>query len=45
MNQQELIKVYKQLDTLEQTKDVLNLKAQIRETLYHSIRTFEIITV
>ena len=34
----DLLKLYKQLDDLEQTKEVTQLKNQIKETLYQNLR-------
>ena len=34
----DLLKFYKQLDGMEQTKEVTQLKNQIKETLYQNLR-------
>lgn len=34
----EILKLYKQLDDMEQTKEVKQLKNQIKETLYQNLR-------
>ena len=34
----DLLKLYKQLDDMEQTKEVKQLKNQINETLYQNLR-------
>ena len=35
----DILKLYKQLDDMEQTKEVMQLKKQIKETLYYNLRT------
>ena len=35
----DILKLYKQLDDMEQTKEILLLKNQIKETLYQNLRT------
>ncbi|MBK7883772.1 MAG: hypothetical protein IPJ81_08220 [Chitinophagaceae bacterium] len=34
----DIVKLYKQLDDMEQTKEVKQLKNQIKETLYQNLR-------
>jgi hypothetical protein len=34
----DILKLYKQLDDMEQSKEVLMLKNQIKETLYQNLR-------
>ncbi len=34
----EILKLYRQLDDMEQTKEVMQLKNQIKETLYQNLR-------
>jgi len=34
----DILKLYKQLDDMEQTKQVIQLKNQIKETLYQNLR-------
>ena len=34
----DILKLYKQLDDMEQTKEVQQLKNQIKETLYQNLR-------
>ena len=34
----DILKLYKQLDDMKQTKEVVQLKNQIRETLYSNLR-------
>ena len=34
----DILKLYRQLDDMEQTKEVLQLKNQIKETLYQNLR-------
>lgn len=35
----DILKLYKQLESMEQTKEVLQLQNQIKETLYQNLRT------
>ncbi|MDC6361374.1 MULTISPECIES: hypothetical protein [Flavobacteriaceae] len=35
----DIIKLYKQLESMEQTKEVIQLQSQIKETLYQNLRT------
>lgn len=35
----DIIKLYKQLESMEQTKEVIHLQSQIKETLYQNLRT------
>lgn len=35
----DILKLYKQLDDMEQTKEIVQLKNQIKETLYQNLRT------
>ena len=34
----DILKLYKQLDDMEQTKEVIQLKNQIKETLYQNLK-------
>ncbi len=34
----ELLKTYKQLEDMDQTKEVIQIKNQIKETLYHQLK-------
>ncbi|NVO10563.1 MAG: hypothetical protein HXX16_11420 [Bacteroidales bacterium] len=34
----DILKLYRQLDDMEQTKEVMQLKNQIKETLYQNLR-------
>jgi len=34
----DILKLYKQLDDMEQTKEIVQLKNQIKETLYQNLR-------
>ena len=34
----EILKLYKQLDDMEQTKEVKQIKNQVKETLYQNLR-------
>lgn len=34
----DILKLYRQLDDMEQTKEVIQLKNQIKETLYQNLR-------
>ena len=34
----ELLKTYKQLEDMNQTKEVIQIKNQIKETLYHQLK-------
>lgn len=34
----DILKLYKQLESMEQTKEVTQLKSQIKETLYQNLR-------
>ncbi|GAA0893078.1 hypothetical protein GCM10009122_27570 [Fulvivirga kasyanovii] len=34
----DILKLYKQLDDMEQTREVIQLKNQIKETLYQNLR-------
>ena len=38
MGNEELLKLYSQLDDMEQTKEVKQIKKQIKESLYYSLR-------
>lgn len=38
MGNSDIIRLYKQLEDMEQTKEVLQLKNQIKETLYQNLR-------
>ncbi|NDV15517.1 hypothetical protein GO009_05705 [Muricauda sp. TY007] len=35
----DILKLYKQLESMEQTKEVVQLQSQIKETLYQNLRT------
>ncbi|MBW8200113.1 hypothetical protein K1F50_16395 [Muricauda oceani] len=35
----DILKLYKQLESMEQTKEVIQLQNQIKETLYQNLRT------
>ncbi|KAB7529328.1 hypothetical protein F8C76_15985 [Flagellimonas olearia] len=35
----DIIKLYKQLESMEQTKEVVQLSNQLRETLYQNLRS------
>ncbi|NVN19696.1 hypothetical protein GUA46_15215 [Muricauda sp. HICW] len=35
----DILKLYKQLEGMEQTKEVIQLQNQIKETLYQNLRT------
>ncbi|MEO2053138.1 MAG: hypothetical protein ABGX00_15385 [Allomuricauda sp.] len=35
----DILKLYKQLESMEQTKEVVQLQKQIKETLYQNLRT------
>jgi len=35
----DILKLYKQLESMEQTKEVIQLQNQIKETLYENLRT------
>ena len=35
----DILKLYKQLDDMQQTKEIVQLKNQIKETLYQNLRT------
>ena len=35
----DILKLYKQLESIEQTKEVIQLQNQIKETLYQNLRT------
>jgi len=34
----DILKLYKQLESMEQTKEVIQLQSQIKETLYQNLR-------
>jgi hypothetical protein len=34
----DLAKLYKQMDGMEETKEILQIKSQIKETLYYNLR-------
>ena len=34
----DILKLYRQLDDMEQTKEIIQLKNQIKETLYQNLR-------
>jgi len=39
MQNADILKLYKQMDDMEQTKEIVQLKNQIKETLYNNLRT------
>jgi hypothetical protein len=41
----DLVKLYKDLDKLEQTKEVTQIKSDIKDTLYRDLRTSMLDTV
>ena len=38
MMNSDILKLYKQLESMEQTKEVIQLQSQIKETLYQNLR-------
>ena len=38
MMNNEILKLYKQLDDMQQTKEIVQLKNQIKETLYQNLK-------
>lgn len=37
---EDILKLYKQLEDMEQTKEVIQIKNQIKETLYRNLRMY-----
>jgi len=37
---EDILKLYKQLEDMEQTKEVIQIKNQIKETLYQNLRMY-----